>query len=194
MSAMTEPRTWTIRVPAPCDWLTANIERHRFKRSKLVRQWRETVKTVAQAAGLPQAVTPVEIAGTVYYTGRRPVRDKLNLAPTIKACVDALTPHVVKWRAGKPVVSIGCGFLPDDSDQHVRSTTWDLAPAAAVGQVGNGVLLTITHIPTLIDSHCHVVRDGDTIPCPARPGEPHVDGDGSEYVTVPLARKEDDRG
>lgn len=40
------------------------------------------------------------------------------------------------------------------------------------------------------DSHCHVVRDGDTTPCTARPGEPHVDGDGREYVTVPLNAEE----
>ncbi|HEU5110122.1 MAG TPA: VRR-NUC domain-containing protein, partial [Micromonosporaceae bacterium] len=42
--------------------------------------------------------------------------------------------------------------------------------------------------------HCHVVRDGDTEPCTEFPGEPHVDGDGREYVTVPLARKETNRG
>lgn len=40
------------------------------------------------------------------------------------------------------------------------------------------------------DGFCHEVRDGDTIPCPARPGELHVDGDGREYVTVPLNSKE----
>lgn len=41
------------------------------------------------------------------------------------------------------------------------------------------------------DTHCHVVRDGDTLPCPEAPGEPHVDGDGREYVTVPLNGRED---
>lgn len=30
-------------------------------------------------------------------------------------------------------------------------------------------------------SHCHVVRDGDTEPCTARPDEPHVDADGREW-------------
>ena len=36
------------------------------------------------------------------------------------------------------------------------------------------------------DSHCHVVRDGDAVPCPGPPGEPHVDEAGDAYRTVPL--------
>lgn len=32
------------------------------------------------------------------------------------------------------------------------------------------------------NSHCHVVRDGDTEPCPAPPGEPHVDASGREWA------------
>jgi hypothetical protein len=185
VSAVPEPRTWTIRIPAPCDWLTANIERHRFKRSKLVRQWREAVKTACKAGKLPFGVTGVDIACTVYYSGRRPVRDKLNLAPTIKACVDGLTPQAVKWRNAKPIVSVGYGFLPDDSDVHVRSTTWELATAASVGQRGNGVLLTITHLTERADSHCHEARDGFL--CTAPPGEPCV-------FTAQIDSKENVRG
>lgn len=37
-----------------------------------------------------------------------------------------------------------------------------------------------------VDSHCHVVRDGDITPCPNPPGQPHVDEQGDVYVTVPL--------
>jgi hypothetical protein len=44
------------------------------------------------------------------------------------------------------------------------------------------------------DSHCHVVRDGDTVPCTARPGDPHVDEVGDGYVTVPLGKEGVDRG
>lgn len=45
------------------------------------------------------------------------------------------------------------------------------------------VIRRISEVPAVapIDSHCHVVRDGDTIPCPNRPGEPHVDEDGREW-------------
>lgn len=44
------------------------------------------------------------------------------------------------------------------------------------------------------DSHCHVVRDGDTIPCTERPGEPHRDEQGDTYATVPLNSKEANGG
>lgn len=40
------------------------------------------------------------------------------------------------------------------------------------------------------DTHCHAVRDGDTEPCTAKPGEPHRDEEGDVYVTVPLTDKE----
>jgi hypothetical protein len=181
VNAATKPRTWTLTIPAPCDWLTANIERHRFKRSKLVREWRQATVIACRAAKLPHNVTPVVAYGVAFYTGRRPVRDRLNLAPTFKAIIDALTPHAVKWRAGKPIVSIGYGFLPDDSDAHVRSTTWELATAASVGRAGDGVVLRLAVVAEPADSHCHVVRDGDRVPCTARPAEPHVDASGREW-------------
>lgn len=196
MTAVAKPRTWTITVVPPCAWLTGNVERYRYQRSSLVRQWREATVVACKAAKLPHGVSDVEVKGTVYYVGRRPVRDRLNLANTFKAIIDALTPHKVKWRGGKPVVSVGYGFLPDDDDRHVRSTTWELVPAKSIGRSTPAVVLTITDLstPPPIDSHCHVVRDGDSIPCTARPGEPHVDGDGREYVTVPLNGKGADRG
>lgn len=146
MTAAVDTRTWTIEVPQPCAWLTANIERDWRKRSTLVRTWRQAVVLACQAAKLPQGISPVELSAVIYYVGRSPVRDRLNLAPTIKACVDALTPQVVKFRKGKPVISIGYGFLPDDSDRHVLETNWYLDPAKSVGRTVSAVVLTIREV------------------------------------------------
>jgi hypothetical protein len=198
VTAMTNTRTWTIDIPVPCAWLTANIERHRYKRSTLVRQWREATVVACKAARLPKSVTPVDISGTVYYTGRRPVRDRLNLANTFKAIIDALTPHAVKMRDNKPVVYVGYGFLPDDSDRHVRSTTWELVPAKDAGRKTPAVVLTITHVAPVapVDSHCHVTRAGSEEPCVLRAhdGDVHEDPDGTEYRTVALTEKGGRRG
>jgi hypothetical protein len=195
VTTTTDSHVWTITIPVPAPWLTANIERHRYKRSTLVRQWREATVVACKAARLPKSVTPVDIAGTVYYTGRRPVRDRLNLANTIKACVDALTPHRVGTRNGKPVVHVGYGFLPDDSDRHVRSTTWELVPAKDVGRKTPVVVLTITHVAPVaaIDSHCHATREGSEIPCMRRAHDDdvHEDPDGTEWLAETLpGRKE----
>lgn len=119
-------RSWTIAIPAE-SWLTANKQLHHHARSKAVHAWRRSVVAACHRAGLPTGVTPVRLSAVVQYTGRSaPVRDRLNLAPTIKAIVDGLTPQVVKMRAGKPVVSEGYGLLPDDSDRHVLDTSWTL--------------------------------------------------------------------
>ena len=143
--------TYTIAVPAAV-WLTANKQMHYQARSKAVHTWRRNVVAACERAGLPTGITPVRITAAARYLGRTsPVRDRLNLAPTIKAVVDGLTPHKVKIRAGRQVVSEGYGLLPDDSDAHVLDTTWHLERlflTDAYGQPGRvgELVLTIHHI------------------------------------------------
>lgn len=145
--------TWTIGIPA-VQWLTANRELHYRRRSELVRAWRQATVAACTRAQLPTGVTPVRLSAVAQYVTRSaPVRDRLNLAPTIKAIVDGLTPQVVKVRAGKQVVSEGYGLLPDDSDRHVLDTTWTLQRFDPDGPFNYGlpgwaglVVLTISEV------------------------------------------------
>lgn len=154
-TAVTEPitiqaRTWRLEIFAPDAWLTANIERHRQARSRKVRAWREATVAACTVAGLPKGITPVTITAVVLHAGRAPVRDRLNLAPTLKAIVDGLTPPKTFRRDGKTYTTAGYGLLPDDSDRHVVDTTWRLErthPQITRGAIGR-VDLTITEVPT----------------------------------------------
>lgn len=119
-------RSWTIGVPV-MQWLTANRELHYRRRSEVVASIRAGVVGACLRGNLPKGVTPVRLSAVAQYTSpRAPVRDRLNLAPTIKAVVDGLTPRAVKVRNGRSVISAGYGLLPDDSDRHVLDTTWTL--------------------------------------------------------------------
>jgi hypothetical protein len=146
-------RTFTITFNAPCAWLTANIELHRRVRSERVKEWRGAALTACRAAKLPTGVTPVRIFLLVEYATRAaPVRDRLNLANTVKAVVDALGPSR-KWkRKGVTHVTLGYGLLPDDSDKHVLDTDWAIVrmteterAAHAPGYLGR-VTVTITEV------------------------------------------------
>lgn len=119
-------REWTIGIPV-VQWLTANRELHYRRRSEVVAKLRADVVVACMRADLPKGVTPVRLSAVAQYASpRAPVRDRLNLAPTIKAIVDGLTPRTVKVRSGRSVISAGYGLLPDDSDRHVLDTTWTL--------------------------------------------------------------------
>lgn len=139
---------WRLEVYAPDEWLTANIERHRQARSRKVRAWREATVAACHNARLPLGITPVNITAVVLHAGRAPVRDRLNLAPTLKAIVDGLTPARTFKRDGKTYTTAGYGFLPDDSDRHVTGPTWELErthPQIIRGAIGR-VDLTITEV------------------------------------------------
>jgi hypothetical protein len=135
-------RIYTVYVPAAQAWLTANIERFRYRRAELVRDWREATWLACREMKLPTGITPVTIHAVCRYVGRRPVRDNMNLAPTLKAVVDGLTPPRTTVRKGKTFRTVGYGLIPDDSDSHVRRITWELKPADARGA---RIELTITH-------------------------------------------------
>jgi len=123
---MAEPRTWRIDV-AGCEWLTANRNsRYRYG----AREWRDAVIVACTKARLPKGVGPVTISAIAFYADRPPVRDRLNLAPTIKAIVDGLTEPKVSTRAGIPHTRGGYGLIPDDSDRWVHDTDWALQRSA----------------------------------------------------------------
>lgn len=103
-------------------------------RSKTIGEIRADVAVLGKAAKLPAGVPYATI--TMHYRPRdNRARDTINLAPTLKACVDGLCPpKVVKARHGWNVHA-GCGFLRDDSTRHV-STPEPVIHAATKGLGG----------------------------------------------------------
>jgi hypothetical protein len=155
-------REWTLVFDMPCEWLTANIDRDKYKRASLVKRIRAAVVKACEIEGLPKAVGPVTIHGIIHYTSKAsPVRDRLNLAPTIKALVDGMTPAKTYTRDGKTHHVPGYGFLADDSDKHVLDTTWELKRAHRWTEARWGVIqLTITERKT--QQHQQLSLLGDT--------------------------------
>lgn len=139
-----------IRVPYAGEWLTSNKEKFRYTRAKWVRAWREATLQACRATKpkLPTRITPVTIHAIAYYTGHAPVKDRPNLYPTIKAIIDGLTPmRVITRRTAdgtqRRYTTLGYGLLPDDTDQHIHNTTWELRPLPPKAQPY--VQLIITH-------------------------------------------------
>ncbi|NEW27266.1 hypothetical protein [Nocardia cyriacigeorgica] len=101
----------------------------RFAKAEKIRDIRDTVVTLAKAARLPKNVDTATI--TLHYRPRdNRARDSINLAPTVKAVVDGLTPpKVVMGRKRGPVVHSGYGFVPDDSTRHVSTPEPVIHPA-----------------------------------------------------------------
>lgn len=129
----TPGRSWHVRVPYAGEWLTDNDRRRPVAVSPIVRAWREAVVVACRQARLPQGITPVTIHAVMWWVGRTaPVRDRANLARTMKAIVDGLVPSrdwTRKNRQGNTVRgrTVGYGLIPDDSDRHVKGpTTWEL--------------------------------------------------------------------
>lgn len=108
---------WTVTVVAPARWLTENNRRaDPIAQGRDVAKWRGAMAQEGRRLNLPERVSGVTLFYDLYHTGRRPpVRDKLNINPTIKALTDGL---------GREGSGRGCGFLIDDSDRHVVDTDW----------------------------------------------------------------------
>lgn len=149
-------RVWVVEIPAPCEWPTSNKRErmHRMAFARLVKQWREAAYLAAVAAKLPKGLARVRIDGVARFRGHPAARDRLNLAPVVKAAVDGLGPQRVrktrnrKTGALKIHTAVGYGLVPDDDDKHVDGpypTIGDPLPKAAYGPSGV-LVLTITEL------------------------------------------------
>lgn len=115
-------REWTLTIPAPCAWLTANQlnNRHnRFSRSSITKSWRTAGYHAAKAARLPTGLACIEVLGVARFLGRAPVRDRDNLRPTLKAVIDGFGPARTWTRKGATYHSPGYGLIADDDDKHL---------------------------------------------------------------------------
>jgi crossover junction endodeoxyribonuclease RusA len=93
---------WTLTIPAPARWLSANQRTDLRRQTPDRRAWRDTTAVLARAAKLPK-LDRAHIVATLHFTDRRQ-RDPHNYYPTIKAAVDGLVDY---------------GLLPDDSSRYL---------------------------------------------------------------------------
>lgn len=103
--------SWTLRYDER-PW-TLNKERtlHHMQRAKLVKEWREAFRDLAQEAMMPH-LTMVEIVAQPYVLNGRFDQDTGNCFPAVKAAVDGL---------------VDAGVLIDDNAKIVVKLTF-LAP------------------------------------------------------------------
>ena len=143
-------RVWTLTVPAPCEWLTANERRNQYAQARRVLAWRNMAFTQAKIAKLPLSIAHrVRIDAVARFRGTPPVRDTANLHPTAKAVVDGLgQPRLIRRVGKQPVSIVGYGFLLDDSAKHVDGpfvTIGEPLPDRAFASAGE-LVLTITEL------------------------------------------------
>lgn len=163
MTTMSEPRTWTLTIAAPCPWPTANGRGHTIAISHLVRPWRKAAFEAAMVARLPKGLDRVRIETEARFPGRAPVRDRLNLYPTIKSVVDGLGPSRVSLRTPH---AVGWGLVMDDDDQHVDGPYIAIGPKltnAAPGTLGQ-LTVTITDISRAqLDEVAQLLADNERL-------------------------------
>jgi crossover junction endodeoxyribonuclease RusA len=99
--------TWTLTIPAPTQWVSANDRSHWASKARLVKVWRDAGAIHAKAAKLPHIDQPVTITGYVRRTISRRA-DAHNRILTVKAVIDGL---------------VDAGVFTDDSDKHVVAVT-----------------------------------------------------------------------
>lgn len=99
-----------------------------FAKARKITKIRGDVVNLARQAGLPKGIDRAAI--TLHYRPRdNRARDSVNLAPTLKAVVDGLTPQkIVKTKKGFNVHP-GYGFVVDDSTRHVSTPEPIIHPA-----------------------------------------------------------------
>lgn len=145
---MTPPATWTLVVPAPAEFLTANFRGDKWAKARLVKTWRDTTYMLALAAKpkLPKGLGRVRIDAQLRLGTHRD-RDMANWVDAAKASVDALGP----WfrRGGKrPAFAPGYELIPDDSPKHLDGPHVRFGPDVPAGQ-REQLVLVITDLTAL---------------------------------------------
>lgn len=128
MTAVREPaiRQWTVTIPAPAPWLSANQRRDLRRQTPDRRAWRDAGLVHAKRVDLPK-LQHVHMVAVLRFTDKRR-RDPHNYYPTLKALVDGLVDY---------------GLIPDDSHEYLVGPDVRYGPQAP-GKGYGEVVLTIT--------------------------------------------------
>ena len=124
---------WTVTIPAPAPWLSANHRRDLRRQTPERRAWRDAGLVHAKRVHLPKLQYAHLVAVLRFADDRR--RDAHNYYPTLKALIDGLVGDY--------------GLLPDDSDNHLVGPDLRRGPALRVGY--GEVVLTITDLAEVSD-------------------------------------------
>lgn len=133
---------WTITIPAPAPWLSANDRDNRYARARKVKAWRVAAYVAALRARPPKGVDLVRVDVEFRFAGPAPVKEIENLRPTLKAVIDGA---VGPARATAP----GYGIVVDDTDIHLIYGGYTAAPlpTSRAGRLRLGdVVLTVTEV------------------------------------------------
>lgn len=148
MSAATEPRTWTVAIPAPIPMKSANVRDHWRVVARERRKWREAAFGRIALARPPQGLARIRVEVVFHFnTNRR--RDAPNyMESVIKPCVDAIGPEKrVRQDDGSFRVDRGWGVVPDDTAEFVDLRPPTLGEPVPKGLHPHGlVVLTITDL------------------------------------------------
>lgn len=85
---MTEPRTWTIEMPAGMELLNANQRLHWAPKARITKALRDAAYILARKQRIPRLERARIVC--VYEPPDRRERDALNWADSAKACVDGI--------------------------------------------------------------------------------------------------------
>jgi hypothetical protein len=122
-------RTWTLTFPAPTSMPSVNSgNQHWRKMSPIHKTWRETAYIHAKAAKLPVGLVKVRIGIELRFptNGRRDAGNYYT--HVVKPCVDAFGPPIDKMRAGRRVIAVGYGLIPDDTAEFLDGPFVTLGP------------------------------------------------------------------
>lgn len=121
-------RQWTVAIPAPAPWLSANQRRDLRRQTPDRRAWRDAGLVHAKRVHLPKLERVHIVAVLRFATNKR--RDPHNYYPTLKALVDGLVDY---------------GLVPDDSYQYLVGPDVRYGPVCA-GRGYGEVVLTVTDL------------------------------------------------
>lgn len=104
-------RTFTLTIPAPAGWLSANHRRDRRAETTDRRAWRDAAGWRARAEKLPRLEKAHIVAWLFFGDKRR--RDAHNYMPTLKATIDGI---------------VDSGLIPNDDDAHLTGPDMRRSP------------------------------------------------------------------
>lgn len=121
-------RTWTIQIPAPAGWLSANGRTDHRALAAVIKAWREAARVYALQAKLPRGLARVHVLARCHFVINRR-RDVGNAYPTAKAAVDGLVDY---------------GLIADDNDDILLGPDMRRGPNVDKKAYPGGGLLTLT--------------------------------------------------
>jgi len=132
-----KPRIWTVNLPPPAEFISANHRRNRHTHAAAVSSWRTATWASAKQAKLPTGLRRVRI-DIIIQPPNSNLRDPDNLRPTCKAIVDGFGPPFVRMPSGKSngAAAVGYGLIPDDNPKYLDGYHLDVHdPAPPRGNV-----------------------------------------------------------